>query len=206
MLSQHVALQNWGIAKQLAELIGGQLPEKPLAPDLSGLVESTWGSGIVIHAGASRAYKRWPMDRYVRLANLLTAHHQVTWVDQGSDEGLLPAVNRFKQGELAAFVTLLAGAKLFIGNNSGPMNMASALGVPGIIFNGPSTPNWNPAWHAERFTLLTDPALACQPCDKLTHPVNTCQNAAEPMACMNRLSVEAVLAKVEQTLSRFGSL
>lgn len=201
-LSRHVAEQNWGIARQLAELLGSTLPEQPPAPDLTGLIQPGADSkaDIVIHAGASRAYKRWPLDRYVALANKLAETHRVTWVDQGADEGLSPAVTRFKQGELGVFVTLLAGARLFIGNNSGPMNIASALGIRGLIFNGPSTPNWNPAWHGERFTLLTDPTLPCQPCDKLTHPVNACQNIAEPMACMNRWSVDAVAAKVDAML------
>ena len=82
------------------------------------------------------------------------------------------------------------------------MNIASALGVPGVIMNGPSTPNWNPAWHGDRFTLLSDPSLACQPCDQLTHPVNACQNLEEPMACMKRWTVERVLAKVHEVLAQ----
>ena len=201
-LSRLVAEQNWGIAQRLAGLLGSALPEHPPAPDLTGLIQhgSASTAEIVIHSGASRAYKRWPLDRYVRLANVLAATHRVTWIDQGDEQGLQPAVNRFQPGDLSAFVTLLAGARLFIGNNSGPMNIASALGVPSIIFNGPSTPNWNPAWHAGRLTLLSDPTLACQPCDKLTHPVNACQNASEPMACMNRWSVETVVEKAHAML------
>ncbi|MDB6137520.1 MAG: hypothetical protein JWO94_592 [Verrucomicrobiaceae bacterium] len=203
-LSRHVAEQNWGMARQLAELLGGTLPEQPPAPDLSGLINPTTpaDTDIVIHAGASRAYKRWPLERYAQLANTLATSHRVTWIDQGDDHGLQPAVRRFKQGDLGSFVTLLAGARLFIGNNSGPMNIASALGTPSVIFNGPSTPNWDPAWHEEHFTLLTDPSLPCQPCDKLTHPVNACQNLREPMACMNRWSVEAVAAKALAVLAQ----
>jgi len=203
-LTKHVAVQNWGIAQCLAEQLGGRLPDTAPPPDLSGLIRQSSESkaDIIIHAGASRAYKRWPLDRYVRLANGLAESHRVTWIDQGDEQGLLPNVSRFKPGDLGSFITLLAGAKLFIGNNSGPMNIASALGVPGIIFNGPSTPNWNPAWHGERFTLLADPTLACQPCDKLTHPVNACHNVSEPMACMNRWSVEAVGQMVHERLDQ----
>ena len=205
-LSRHVAEQNWGIARHLAGLLGASLPDNPPAPDLTGLIDrsaSTPGTDIVIHAGASRAYKRWPVDRYVRLANLLATNHRVTWIEQGGEQhGLSPEVTRLEQGDLSRFVTLLSGAKLFVGNNSGPMNIASALGVPGIIFNGPSTSVWDPAWHFERFTLLRDPTLACQPCDHFTHPVNICRNAAEPMACMNRWSVETVVEKVHEMLAR----
>ena len=202
-LTKHVAVQNRSIAQCLATQLGGCLPDTAPPPDLSGLIQqsSETKADIVIHAGASRAYKRWPLDRYVRLANGLSESHRVTWIDQGDEQGLLPSVSRFKPGDLGTFITLVAGAKLFIGNNSGPMNIASALGVPGIIFNGPSTPNWNPAWNSERFTLLTDPTLACQPCDKLTHPVNACHNVFEPMACMNRWSVETVMQMALERLT-----
>lgn len=202
-LPRLVAEQNWGIAQQLANLLGGTLPEVIPPPDLTGLIQaSDDGTDIVIHPGASRAYKRWPFERYVRLANLLARDHRVTWIEQGDEQGLHPAVRRFKPGDLGAFITLLAGARLFIGNNSGPMNIASALGIPGLVFNGPSTPNWNPVWHAQRFVLLSDPALACQPCDKLTHPVNVCQNTTEPMACMNRWSVEMAAEKALELLAQ----
>ena len=202
-LSRLVAEQNWGSAAQLAGLLGGKLPETIPPPDLAGLIQTSDDlTDVVIHAGASRRYKRWPLERYVQLANLLAKNHRVTWIDQGDEQGLQPAVNRFKPGDLGAFITLLAGARLFIGKNSGPMNIASALGVPGLIFNGPSTPNWNPVWHAERFVLLSDPTLACQPCDKLTHPMNACQNTIEPMACMNRWSVEVAAEKVYELLAQ----
>ena len=94
----------------------------------------------------------------------------------------------------------MAGARHFVGNNSGPMNIASALGVSGTILNGPSAANWDPPWHGERFDLLRDPALACQPCDPLTHPANVCQNREHPMACMLRWSVDDVLKEVSRRL------
>jgi ADP-heptose:LPS heptosyltransferase len=188
-------MQNWRLMLALLEKMHVEhtLPESPPQPDLSGLAKTVSRKGIVIHAGASRAYKRWPMERYIALANQLAADgHAVTWIDQGEQIELSGTIYRFKIGLLEDFIPLLANTALFIGNNSGPMNIASALGTPGIIFNGPSTPNWNPAWHQDRFELLADPALTCQPCDKLTHPVNACQNKVEPMACMNRWSVERV--------------
>ncbi len=198
-----VARQNWKIAGALVEKLGADpLPVEIPPPDLSAFGCEAHGS-VVIHAGASRAYKRWPLDRFVALANCISATHPVTWIDQGAAEeaALANGVRRLKPDSLAAFIRLMAGARLLVGNNSGPMNIASALGIPGIIFNGPSRPNWDPPWHRERFELLRDPGLACQPCDKAGIPANQCLNHAQPMACMDRWTVDAVH---ERVLAKLG--
>jgi ADP-heptose:LPS heptosyltransferase len=191
-----IALQNWMLLRAVAELIGLEAPLSPPAPDLRQMIQvQTPSSGIVIHAGASRSYKRWPLERYVALANRLVTQNPVTWVNQHdarTEANLSPDVRRFEPNELSDFVTLLARANLFIGNNSGPMNLASALGVRSVIFNGPSQSTWDPAWHRDQFLLIQDSTLSCQPCDQLTHPVNECRNLAEPMACMKRWSVEVM--------------
>jgi ADP-heptose:LPS heptosyltransferase len=143
------------------------------------------------------------MGRFVALANAVSRSHPVMWIDQGTQEetALVTEVQRVKPESLADFIRLMAGARLLVGNNSGPMNIASALGVPGIIFNGPSRPNWDPAWHRGQFDLLRDPQLACQPCDKAGKPVNACQNLRHPMACMDFWTVDAAHQKV---LMRLG--
>ncbi|MBK8094085.1 MAG: glycosyltransferase family 9 protein [Verrucomicrobiaceae bacterium] len=202
----HVAWHNWEIAQVLLRRLGlPELPAAPPPPDLSFFGREDHGA-IVIHAGASRAYKRWPLENYVELANRLARQNKVIWMDQNhsQEEALHPGVQRLSAGSLGSFVRLLAGASYFIGNNSGPMNLASALGVPSTIFNGPSTPNWDPPWHAERFELLRDSALSCQPCDLLTHPVNACQNKVQPMICMLRWTVEEVFNRVRRRVPELG--
>lgn len=193
-----VAAHNWRIAGKLAPNLPAAIP----APDLSAFGREEHGA-VLIHAGASRAYKRWPTARFVELANKIRESHPVVWVEQRAhEEGALnDAVRLMPVGTLDEFVRLMAGARHFVGNNSGPMNLASALGVPGTIFNGPSTPNWDPPWHRERFDLLMDPTLSCQPCDRLTHPVNACQNSEHPMACMDRWSVAEVHERIMRRLT-----
>ncbi|MFC5457597.1 glycosyltransferase family 9 protein [Prosthecobacter fluviatilis] len=200
---EHVAIHNWRIAQALMHRL--ELPELPATmpqPDLKNFGRDEHGS-VVIHAGASRAYKRWPLERGVELANRLSSRHAVTWFEQGEagEARLKPAVRKVKPGTLDELVRIMAGAKHFIGNNSGPMNIASALGVPGTIFNGPSTPNWDPPWHTASFDILRDPQLACQPCDLFSHPVNACQNKQRPMACMDRWSVDEVHRRIETRLA-----
>lgn len=194
MLHQRVAVEreesaashNWRIARSRFEL-----PEIMPAPDLSAFGRDESGA-IVIHAGASREYQRWPMRNFIELANRLAQKHAVRWIVQGDDTGLSDAVQRVKTNTLDDLVRVIAGAKLFVGNNSGPMHIAVACGTPGVILIGPSSPRWDPVWHREKFELLREPRLSCQPCDLPTKPVNRCMNFAAPMACLNRWSVDAV--------------
>jgi len=192
--SQPDPFQNWHLAQGLLEHLKlPPLPEHIPPPELGAFGNIAHG-GVFIHAGASREYKKWPVENFIALANRLSENHPVVWMNQNesAESRLLHAVHRVQPGTLAQLIRHVAGARLFIGNNSGPMNLASALGIPGIIFNGPSLPVWDPFWHPERFVILRDPALACQPCDQFMRPRDTCSNISEPMACMKRWSVDRV--------------
>jgi glycosyltransferase involved in cell wall biosynthesis/ADP-heptose:LPS heptosyltransferase len=188
--NESVASHNWRIARSQFSL-----PEHMPAPDLSAFGRDASGA-IVIHAGASREYQRWPLHNYIELANRLAERHGVIWISQGDDAGLSNAVRRVKTTSLDALIRVIGGAKLFVGNNSGPMHIASALGTPGLILTGPSSPRWDPVWHRERFKLLREPLLSCQPCDTATTPVNRCMNFLAPLACLKRWTVDTVLEEV----------
>jgi len=187
---ESVAAHNWHIAKSKFEL-SGIMP----APNLSEFGRDESGA-IVIHAGASREYQRWPLRNFVELANRLAETQAVRWVVQGDETGLSDAVERVKTTSLDDLVRVIGGAKLFVGNNSGPMHIASACGTPGVVLIGPSSPRWDPVWHRERFDLLREPRLSCQPCDSATKPANRCLNTQAPMACLNRWSVDGVHERV----------
>lgn len=185
-----VAAHNWRIARAKFAL-----PETMPAPDLAAFGSDASGA-IVIHSGASREYQRWPLRNYIDLANRLAKTHEVRWIVQGNETGLDNAVQRVKTESLDELVRVIAGAKLFVGNNSGPMHIACACGTPGVIMIGPSSPRWDPVWNGEKFDLLREPRLSCQPCDSPTRPVNFCTNVQAPMACLNRWTVDAVHERV----------
>jgi hypothetical protein len=103
---------------------------------------------------------------------------------------------------LAALVTEIARAALFVGNNSGPMHLANAVRTPSVIISGPSSPIWDPAWHPGCTQLLRTPGLACLPCDRGTFAAYRCENSAEPLACLKRWSVTAVESACRAALAR----
>ena len=191
------AEQSWALGTALAKSHDAEKwPTTPPPPDLSHLIDPSPQRrfDFLIHPGASLEYKRWPLARFAELARKLAQSHSVGWIHALPD---LPDFSKsrvevLEPRNLRTFVTLLAHSAVFIGNNSGPMNLTSALGVPSLIFCGPSSSIWNPYWHADRFRLLRDNTLPCIGCDPPTGPLNRCTNQAHPLACMTYWTVENV--------------
>ncbi|MEY2880575.1 MAG: hypothetical protein RLZZ15_2955 [Verrucomicrobiota bacterium] len=203
-----VARWNWETARALVADLGGAAdwPADPPAPDLGHLTGGVARDGrrVVIHAGSNWDYTRWPLARFAELAARLAAERDVVWIDAPETRGaaLASRVRRQAAGDLRALAELLASAGLFIGNNSGPMHIANAIGTPSVIVCGPSSPMWDPAWRAENTRLLRTPGLVCLPCDRGVFAAMRCGNAAEPHACMARWSVDAVEAECRAALAR----
>ncbi len=199
----------WQLGAALAAEAGGSpWPERPPAPDLAHLCAArTESYDVLIHAGASLEYKRWFMPRYLELAARLSRDLRVGWI-AASDvpELAAPPAEIVRPADLAALISALASCRLFIGNNSGPMNIASALGTPSLIFVGPSARSWDPYWRPERSRVLRHEQLPCIACDPPGLPLReVCTNAAHPMACMDRWSVDEVESEARAWLAKWAA-
>ena len=94
---------------------------------------------VVIHPFSGSARKNWPVDSYLQLAAQLPL--KVEW-SAGPDENL-PEATRFEN--LADLATWIAGARLYIGNDSGITHLAAALGTKTLALFGPASPDmWAP--------------------------------------------------------------
>jgi len=89
----------------------------------------------VLHTGAAHVTKQWPPERFSELA---------AWLRD--DHGLEPVILRGPQDStLAEMMSLLAGADLFVGNDSGPAHVAAAFGIPTVVIFGASNSQvWYP--------------------------------------------------------------
>jgi ADP-heptose:LPS heptosyltransferase len=163
--------------------------EEPLAPNAERRTPNAKRE-IVIHAGATKDFQRWPLENFVSLANRLCKDRQVYWIRNTIHNiaGLDSAVQMVDTRSIADLVAVLASARLFIGNNSGPFQIASALGTPSVIINGPSSRCWDPFWFPERIRMLRDESVPCVPCEAY---YAECRNPRR-MQCMDKWTVAAV--------------
>ena len=148
---------------------------------------------IVVHSGARGRLNQWPLASFASVARTLSTDFDVDWIEHGATTGPAPAgTHSVPVDSLNDFAARLSGADLFLGNNSGPMHLANALGCPGVAVTGPSAMGWNPYWHRERWTVLRHPNLYCAPCEVLNRELRGCANLENPMACLKYWMAEMV--------------
>ena len=103
---------------------------------------SARGDYAVIHPFSGSAKKNWPLDRFQALARRLERVMPVRWCAGPDDPPLENAVRMDNLYELACW---LAGARLYIGNDSGITHLAAAAGTPVLALFGPTDPEiWAP--------------------------------------------------------------
>ncbi len=109
----------------------------------------------VLHPGSGGAAKRWPLDRFLRLAAILSEGGLPGVIAiGGSDEDLadpmaraaLPADwRRAVAPPVVELAGLLAGASLYVGNDSGVTHLAAACGARVVaLFADRNLPAWEP--------------------------------------------------------------
>jgi heptosyltransferase-2 len=92
---------------------------------------------------------------------------------------------------LSELGALIARAKLLLTNDTGPRQMAVALGTPVISLLGPTDPR-HTAHLLERQRVLREP-VECSPCHLKVCPIDH--------RCMQRLAPERVLAAAAELLA-----
>lgn len=102
----------------------------------------------VLHPMASEPRKIWPAERFRETAAWLHNERGLQPIFIGAAGDDMAPFRDFEvmQGApLEEVKELLAGAVLFIGNDSGPAHMAAAFGKPVVVLFGPSDPVvWRP--------------------------------------------------------------
>ncbi len=108
------------------------------------------GTWLAIGLGANFAGKRWPVDRYVAVANALMGHVDgVVLLGSVAERELaqcfvrqshLPVLDATGQLSLSQSYALLKQCCAFLGNDSGLGHMAAAAGLPSLTLFGPGEP------------------------------------------------------------------
>ncbi len=105
---------------------------------------------VVIHPGAAWPSKRYPAERWGRVAAAIgrsTGRTVVVSVGPGEtalaeqvEQASGGVATRADASDLPRLVDLLAHAGLVLGGDTGPLHLAHALGVPTLFLHGPTDP------------------------------------------------------------------
>jgi heptosyltransferase-2 len=159
-------------------------PREPAIPRLLADPEDARPAGagngrrvVVLNtASSNQPSKRYPAARFLALGNLLLERFPdvgivLTDANPGAEANSFIASRaldarrcvdcsgRLRVGELIA---LLGAARLVVSNDTGPMHIAAALGVPTIGIFGPTSPLWTAPLGTAAHLVRT--AAGCAPC------------------------------------------
>lgn len=181
--------------------------EKQSASDLlfaEGIAR--WEQVIGINPGAAYgSSKRWDPARFAAAADRLAERYPVKVVIFGGPAEVAvaeevrrnmkhPAVVVAGKTTVRMMMALIARCRLFITNDSGPMHIASALGVSVVAVFGPTNPDATSPAGAD--DLIVRKKADCAPCTHRECPIDH--------RCMTGISAEAVAAAAERQMARLG--
>jgi heptosyltransferase I len=153
------------------------------------LSEARVGEFAVLNPGAGWGAKRWPAERYGRVARALAADGVKSIINYGpGEEDLARAVEAVSEGgavamksSISELIALTRRARLFVGGDTGPMHLAAGLQVPVVAIFGPTDPARNGPY-GTRSIVLRNPASAT------SHA-----RVAQPDEAMLEIGVDAVV-------------
>ena len=135
---------------------------------------------IGIHPGGNWIYKLWNAEKYAQLASTLSQEKNAEiLLFSGPNERVLQAqvVGMMdtppilvKTANLREVAALIAACDVYIGNDTGPMHIAAAVGTPVIALFG-STNHIRSGPYGERHTVVQSGMdLGCNPCHPGRNP------------------------------------
>ena len=187
----HVVERNFSLLSALG--ITGDIPEPviPIDPDAVVYIKEFLDRKnpdnkplISIQPGAGWTTKQLPLETYAELTNLIREHldYQVIYTWGPGEEAMIQALATMahKRGAaplvappttLRQLVALVKACSMIVGGDTGPVHLASALGIPVVAIYGSSDAKRN-APYTTKLRLFQRTELPCVPCWKTKCPLD----------------------------------
>lgn len=145
-------LRIFSIRPQLPTLQHSQKDQKNIEQRLTKFGFSPKEQIVLIapSVGLSATYRRWPWQRFAKLADLILDLYacRIVWIGLPSDRSLIEKTSKFMNNKSVQLTNLTLGqlfvlmkkGSLLISNDSGTMHVGVAMKIPTIGIFGPNTP------------------------------------------------------------------
>jgi len=161
---------------------------------------------ILVNPGGGWITKIWELQKFSKLIdsiyNDLNLPALILWgpgekhmADRIARKCISPAVVSFSTN-LSEAIALVAQSRLVVSGDTGPLHVASAMGIPVVGIYGPTDPNLNGPWNPHDSACSIN--YECSPCHLSVCPIG--------MQCMKKLDVAPVLDAVKKTFFLSDSL
>ena len=163
---------------------------------------------IGIHPGGNWVYKLWDAENYARVANALAKKRNAAiLLFAGPNERELQAqvANMMdvppilvQTESLRHLAALISACEVYIGNDTGPMHIAAAVGTPVVALFGSTNPIRSGPYGDKHTVVQSGIDLGCNPCHPGRSPGGCGAGSCEVIA---GIMVEQVLGAVERYTS-----
>jgi heptosyltransferase-1 len=200
----HVIVQNLSVAEAVTHkksiVPRVEFPRDPAAESRISerLAEKQITDFALLNPGAGWGAKRWPAERYGKVARELAKAGLRTILNYGPGEQELAEAAQFASGDsaeamnctISELIALTRRARLFIGGDTGPLHLAAALKIPVVAIFGPTDPARNGPYGTRSIVLRN-------PSSPTTHA-----RRSQPDAGLLEISADAVIAAARELLGR----
>ena len=167
---------------------------------------------VGIHPGTRWETKRWSEEKFARVCQILNQNSKLKIILLGDqkDQEIVEKISFYIENQkllkavnlpLNKFMSLIKRCDCFVTGDSGPMHIASALGVPVVAIFGPTHPKLGFSPIGSENIILTA-NVKCSPCS--LHGEKKCHKKSR--LCMDLIEPEMVTDAVEKILKkRFSS-
>ena len=176
----------------------------PATSEICSLIGSLKAPYVSIFPGASVTERRWGVNKYRELVQLLD-HNGIPCViiggeeDQPSGEAIVSGttgLNLTGQTSIAGTAAIIHKSRLLVSGDSGILHMGVGLGIPTVsLFGAGILKKWAPK--GENHVVISR-NLSCSPCT-LFGTTPDCQNRVR---CLKEISVECVYEAVVSLLDK----
>ncbi len=176
------------------------------SPALAALRARGLDRFALLNGGAAWPNKRWPADRFGRLAAWLRERHGlnsvVLWGPGESELAHAIAAESFGAAlvapdtRVADLVALSRTARLMVSGDTGPTHIAAAVGTPVVALFGPTNPRRNGPWDPRDITLARYDTCDC-------HYERRCRHEADRW-CLATIDEADVRQAIDQRLAAAG--
>lgn len=197
-----------GVLELLAVPVEHKFVWLPQKPDIATTARMRWPiierMFVAVLPGARWRTKRWPTTNFATLIKILADENpKLYFVILGSQNETMAGAELFNAAPnrcldltgkttLPELIEILRLSSVVVGNDTGPMHVAAALGKPVVALFGPTEPRRTGPYGQLQNVLQAD--LECVPCMRAV-----CRYR-EQLACLRAITPETVAARVREVL------